>query len=288
MISTKIIIKESAAKVWQALTDKSQMKEWYFDIADFELRAGAIFNFYEPGGENLFHHRCQIIEIIPKTKLAHTWSHPSHSKGVSTVTWLLSEVNGITEVTLKHEGIENFADAGPEFAPENYQMGWEGLMSALKNYIYGIRKQTYQIEINASPEVVWDVLLNDDTYRKWTNVFCEGSFYKGELKPGGRVHFLTPNGDGMYSNIVFYTPHSNILFQHIGEIVNFVEQPLDDATEKWTGAFESYTLKSNGKTTTLVAEVDLTPDHLDSFNKAFPKGLDKIKELSELSEITKN
>jgi uncharacterized protein YndB with AHSA1/START domain len=160
-------------------------------------------------------------------------------------------------------------------------MGWDGLMSALKNYIYGMRKQTYQIEINASPEVVWDVLLNDDTYRKWTNVFCEGSYYKGELKPGGRVHFLTPNGDGMYSKIVLYTLYTNILFQHIGEVVNFVEQPIDEAAEKWTGAFESYTLKSNGKTTTLVAEVDLAPEHVDSFNKGFPKGLQKIKLLSE-------
>jgi uncharacterized protein YndB with AHSA1/START domain len=281
MIATNIKIKASASKVWQALTDKSQMKEWYFVIPDFELMVGATFNFYEPGGENLFHHRCQIKEIVPNRKFAHTWTHPSHSKGESVVTWLLSETNSITEVTLQHEGIENFTGAGPEFAPENYQMGWEGLLSTLKNYIYGIRKQTYQVEINASPDVVWNVLLNDDTYRKWTDVFCEGSYYKGELKPGGRVHFLTPNGDGMYSKIVLYTLYTNILFQHIGEVVNFGEQPIDEAAEKWTGAFESYTLKSNGKTTTLVAEVDLTPEHVDSFNKGFPKGLEKIKLLSE-------
>jgi uncharacterized protein YndB with AHSA1/START domain len=281
MITSKVRIKTNVQKVWQALTDKSQLKEWYFDIPDFELSVGAIFNFYEPGGENQFHHRCQIKEIVPNKKFSHTWTHPSHSKGESLLTWMLNEVNGVTEVTLWHEGIENFADAGPEFAPENYQMGWDGFMAILKNYIYGIRKHTYEIEINASSEKVWNVLLNDETYRQWTNYFCEGSYYKGELKQGGRIHFLTPDGSGMYSNIILFTPFSNILFQHIGELVNFEEQPIDEATEKWTGAFENYTLKSNGKTTTLIAEVDLTPDHVDSFNKTFPKGLKKIKLLSE-------
>jgi uncharacterized protein YndB with AHSA1/START domain len=283
MISSKVVIKEAAEKIWQALTKKDQMKEWYFDIPDFELKEGAVFNFYEPGEARQFHHRCQIKEIVPFKKLSHTWTHPSHSKGESLVTWLLKEENGSTEVTLQHGGIENFADGGAAFAPENYQMGWEGFMAILKNYIYGIRKHTFQVEINATPEKVWNVLLNDETYRQWTIVFCEGSFYKGDLKQGGRVHFLTPSGEGMYADIIFYTPHSNILFQHIGEMLNFVEQPVDEATEKWTGAFENYILKDNGASTTLIAEIDLTPEHVDFFNKNFPKGLEKIKELSELS-----
>ncbi|HEY9362830.1 MAG TPA: SRPBCC domain-containing protein, partial [Chitinophagaceae bacterium] len=37
-------IEASPEKVWQALTDKEQMKEWYFDMADFELEEGAVFN----------------------------------------------------------------------------------------------------------------------------------------------------------------------------------------------------------------------------------------------------
>jgi uncharacterized protein YndB with AHSA1/START domain len=281
MITSKIIIKEPASRVWQALTDKNQMKEWYFDIPDFELREGAVFNFYEPGDAKQYHHRCRILEIVPEKKLSHTWTHPSHSKGESILTWMLEEANGITEVTLHHEGTENFADAGPEFAPENYQMGWDGFISILKNFMYGVRKHTYTIEINATPERVWNVLLNDETYRLWTSVFCDGSYYRGDLKPGGRIHFLTPEGSGMYSNVVFYEPNSNIFFQHIGEVVNFVEQPIDEAAEKWTGAFENYLLKSNGKTTTLVAEIDLTPDHADFFKENFPKGLEKIKSLSE-------
>lgn len=281
MISTKVVIKEPAAKVWHALTEKDQLKLWYFAIPDFELRLGATFNFYEPGGANQFHHRCTILEIVPEKKFSHTWTHPSRSKGESVVTWLLKEQNGVTEVTLEHRGIESFSDAGPEFVPENYQMGWEGFMAILKNYMYGLRKHTFQIEVNATPEKVWNILFNDETYRQWTAVFCQGSYYKGTLKQGGRVHFLTPEGSGMYADVIFCTPHSNMMFQHIGEVVDFVEQPINEAAEKWTGAFENYILKDNGDSTLLIAEIDLSPEHVEFFEENFPKGLEKVKELSE-------
>jgi uncharacterized protein YndB with AHSA1/START domain len=282
MLTKKVIIKESIEKVWQALSDKKQMKEWYFDIPDFELKEGAVFNFFEPGGENRFHHQCRMLEIVPCKKLSYTWTYPSYSKGESIVTWNLEYADGITEVTLQHKDIENLADAGPDFATENYHMGWEAFMATLKNYIYGIRRHTYTITINATPEKVWKVLLDDETYRLWTSVFCEGSYFTGDLKPGARIHFLTPDGSGMYSDIVLYSPNTNVLFQHIGEMKNFVEQPIDEATERWTGAFENYYLKIADNRTTIIAEIDLTPDHVNSFNEFFSKGLEKIKELSEL------
>jgi uncharacterized protein YndB with AHSA1/START domain len=281
MVKTNILIKAPAADIWQALTLKEQMKEWYFDIPDFELKVGATFNFYEQGEARQFHHRCVIKEIIPGRKFSHTWTHPSHSKGESLVTWLLEEKDGATEVTLTHEGLENFANAGPEFAPENYQKGWDGFMFVLKNYLNGIRKHTWSIEIQASVEKVWNVLLNDDTYRQWTAAFCEGSYYRGALEQGGKIHFLSPEGTGMYSRVVFFQPPAMVMFQHIGEIVDFEEQPLDEASEKWTGSFENYFLNEKEGKTTLVAEVELSPENAAYFGEAFPKGLEKIKELAE-------
>jgi uncharacterized protein YndB with AHSA1/START domain len=281
MITSGIFIKAPTNKIWQAITDKNQMKGWYFDISDFELNSGSTFNFFESGGKNEYHHRCIIHEVVPNKKFSHTWTHPSHSKGESTVTWLLNETRNGTEVTLTHDGLENFADAGLAFAPENYQMGWDGLMVMLKNFIYGLRKRKFDIEINASANRVWECLLNHDTYRQWTNAFCEGSYYKGELKQGGRIHFLTPAGSGMYSNVIFYMPNKSVLFQHIGEIKNFEEQPVDEETEKWSGSFEQYTLTENKNKIILEAKVDLSPEHFGYFDQAFPKALLKLKEIAE-------
>ncbi|MFW5687844.1 MAG: SRPBCC family protein [Bacteroidota bacterium] len=141
MITATVTLRAAASTVWAALTDPKQMKQWYFDIPDFTLLTDATFNFYEPGDGRQFHHRCTIREIIPEKKLSHTWTHPSHSKGESEVTWLLKEENGATHITLQHEGIENLADGGPAFAHENFQVGWEEIISSLKNHIYGITKR---------------------------------------------------------------------------------------------------------------------------------------------------
>ena len=281
MIQSKVQIKEPASKVWEALTQKEKMGEWYFDIPDFELKEGAVFNFYEPGDARKFHHRCQIREIVPGKKFSHTWTHPEISKGESIVTWILDEKDGLTNVSLQHEGTESFADGGADFAPENYQAGWDGFMAILKNYVYGVRKHIYKVDINSPAEKVWNSLLNDDTYRQWTSALSKGLYYQGELKLGNRIHFLSPDGSGMYSNVAFLSPHSHVYFQHIGEIINQEEQPVDEATEKWTGAFENYILKESDDTTTLIAEIDLTPDHVKFYDEKFPEALEKVKLLSE-------
>lgn len=123
-------------KVWQALTDKDQMRTWYFDIPDFELKVNATFNFYEPGEAKKYHHRCTIKEIVSNVKLRHTWTHPSHSKGESMLTWeIIPDVDSVL-VRLTHSGIENFADAGSDFSRENYVMGWNEIVGqSLKGFV---------------------------------------------------------------------------------------------------------------------------------------------------------
>lgn len=281
MITSKITIKATADKIWEALTNKEQMKEWYFDIPDFELMIGTTFNFFEPGGKNEFHHQCTIKEIEPNKKFSHTWTHPELSKGESVVTWFLNEENGITKVVLEHEGVENFADAGPMFVPENYQMGWDGFLGVLKNYMNGVRKHTYEIAINASAEKVWDILWNKQSYTQWTAPFCEGSHYSGEMKQGNRIQFLSPENDGMYSDVIIFKPNENVMFRHIGEVKNGKELPLDEKTEQWTGAYENYILNEKNGVTQLTAEIDLTPEHIKYFEESFPKAMQKIKELAE-------
>ncbi|WP_165044242.1 SRPBCC domain-containing protein [Dysgonomonas sp. ZJ709] len=126
------------SKAWEAITDKNQMKEWYFTIDDFELKQGAEFNFdvNVPDGDFIYHHRCVIKEIIPEKKFSHTWTHPSHSKGESLVTWSLHPVEGGTKVRLTHEGVENFADGGENFARENYVAGWTEILGTyLKEFL---------------------------------------------------------------------------------------------------------------------------------------------------------
>lgn len=123
-------------KVWSALTDKVQMKEWYFDIPDFELGVHNEFNFYEPGGECKFHHHGEILEIEPNAKFKHTWSYPELSKEKTLVRWELEPDGDGTMVTLTHKGLENFDHLGSEFSHNNFEEGWNELVKkSLKDYV---------------------------------------------------------------------------------------------------------------------------------------------------------
>ncbi|TGD57918.1 SRPBCC domain-containing protein [Flavobacterium humi] len=146
-----------------------------------------------------------------------------------------------------------------------------------------MKKLEFKIAIEAPAAIVWKALWEDQNYKKWTAVFCEGSYTKTDWKEGSRVHFLSPSGEGMYSTIEKMVPNEKMYFTHIGEMKNFEEQPLTDETRKWSGARENYTLSENNGTTTLLVEMDITEDYQDYFNEAFPKGLALVKEMAEQS-----
>lgn len=124
------------SKVWEAITDKEKMEKWYFDIKDFVPEKGKFFDFDIQEGEKLYHHHFEILEVVANKKLRHTWTHPGHSKGKSVLTWILEPVEKGTKVTLIHEGIENFADAGDGFKKENYIAGWNEILGTwLRNFL---------------------------------------------------------------------------------------------------------------------------------------------------------
>lgn len=144
-----------------------------------------------------------------------------------------------------------------------------------------MKKLNFTTTINAPKEKVWKVLWNDATYRQWTSVFCEGSYVVTDYKEGSKAQFLTPNGEGMYSVVAKHTPNEFMSFKHVGMIKEGKEQPVDEETKKWSGALESYTVKEKDGVTELSVDLDITDDHADYFKGAFPKGLEKVKELAE-------
>lgn len=123
-------------KVWKALTDKNEMKSWYFDIPDFELAEGKQFNFYEPGDAKKYHHQCEILEIIPHQKLKHSWAYPEFSEDKTVVTWEINAEDDGTLIRLTHEGIDNFKDLGESFSRNSFTEGWNGIIGqSLKTYL---------------------------------------------------------------------------------------------------------------------------------------------------------
>ncbi len=100
-------------KVWKALTDKEQMKQWYFDLGDFNPVVGFEFRFSGKGhtGEEYLHH-CKITEVVVDKKLSYSWRYNGY-EGSSLVHFELFANGDKTRVMLTHEGLETFPKNNP-------------------------------------------------------------------------------------------------------------------------------------------------------------------------------
>ena len=122
------------AKVWKALTDVDQMREWYFDLKEFKPEVGFEFEFTVEHEGVKYHHLCKITEVVSQKKLAYTWRYKGH-EGDSLVTFELFANGDQTRLTLTHEGLETFPKL-PGFARTNFMAGWTAIIgSSLKEFV---------------------------------------------------------------------------------------------------------------------------------------------------------
>ena len=124
-------INAPAEKVWQAISDKDLMKEWYFDMPDFKAEVDAEFSFEGSNEDRTFVHLCLVTEVIEQQKLAHSWRYKGY-EGNSFVTWELFEEGDKTRVKLTHKGLETFPPTEHnDFAKENFLAGWTEIVENL-------------------------------------------------------------------------------------------------------------------------------------------------------------
>ena len=145
-----------------------------------------------------------------------------------------------------------------------------------------MKQLRFSVEIPAPKEKVWRVLLEDPTYRIWTSVFGEGSHAVGDWQEGSKMLFLGANGmGGMSSRIFRHVPNAFLSIQHLGVIVNGVEDFDSEATKRWSGALENYSLNERKGVSELIIEIDVTEEYIAYFEKTWPLALEKVKTLSE-------
>jgi uncharacterized protein YndB with AHSA1/START domain len=138
--------------------------------------------------------------------------------------------------------------------------------------------------IHAPRELVWEKMLNPDSYRLWTSEFCEGCYYEGSWSNGSQIRFLGPNGDGgMISEIAENRLHEYISIRHLGEVKAGVDDTTSDSVKSWAPAYENYTFMEDPDGTELLVSVEITPELEDYMKTTFPKALKKLKALCESS-----
>ncbi len=142
-------------------------------------------------------------------------------------------------------------------------------------------------EIDATAQKVWDVLWNPETYSKWTSAFNPDDPESGSMQTdwqvGGKTLFLGNSGNGMVATIKSIDEPYELVFKHLGEMIDGREDTTSERVKTWAGSLEEYYLTEQNGITTLRASVQI-PDGDEGeeiMNLGFTAGLEVVKRLAE-------
>lgn len=155
-----------------------------------------------------------------------------------------------------------------------------------------MKKLNLEIEINMSPENVWDSIVNKTKYNRWTSAFGETSHFEGGWNKGDTIRFLAFNREGqkmgMTSEIAESRFPEYISIKHLGNFLNGVEDFTSDEVKKWTPSFENYIFVKSGDNKTLFKlDMSVPEEFYDMFMQMWPNALILLKQVSEDSAGTK-
>ncbi len=199
-------------KVWQAITNKDEMKDWYFEVADFQPEVGFEFQFYGENDGRKYLHKCRVVEAEPITKIAYTWRYDGYM-GESLVTFeLFSEEKNKTRLKLTHSDLDSFPASNPDFAPSNFNQGWNNILGdSLRNFVE-TDSFIKSVRINASPEDIWNILLNPDN--TWGLAFGGGSTAETDWSEGSPIIWRDTENNIGATGIVEVHQHDKHLQLH--------------------------------------------------------------------------
>lgn len=126
----------SADALWRALTDKDEMKQWYFDLPMFKAEVGFAFTFTGgPSPERQYVHLCEVTEAVPGKKLSYSWRYEGYA-GDSLVSFEIIPQGENTMLRLTHAGLHTFPSDNPDLAAHNFAAGWDAIVNqALLGYV---------------------------------------------------------------------------------------------------------------------------------------------------------
>jgi uncharacterized protein YndB with AHSA1/START domain len=137
----------------------------------------------------------------------------------------------------------------------------------------------FSIEINATKQMVWDTLWQDETLREWAGLIDPGTYMEGDLKEGNEVQFISSeNGYGVTSLVEKLVVGELLQLRHQSDTQ---EKGKREREKEWTGGKETYSLVKKDGTTTLSVVFDVPPEMEDYFRENYPKALERVKVLAE-------
>ncbi|MGC4231493.1 MAG: SRPBCC family protein [Niabella sp.] len=267
-------------KVWEAITNKDQMKQWYFDVSDFKAEVNFEFQFYgESDGRNYLH-KCTVVEVELLSKIAYTWRYEGYA-GESLVTFeLFSEAGNKTRLKLTHSGTDSFL-SHPDFEKADFSEGWNSILGeSLRNFVE-TGSFTKSIRIRASGKDIWEIILNPDN--QWGLAFGDGATVETDWKEGSPIIWKdTENNIGANGVVEVHQPEKYLQLHYYDEV-----EPKPGAT--LGDYYEKIRLVPGEQENILSIEIGkITKCDIPTFEQMWDKAINSIKERSEKNNRTKH
>jgi uncharacterized protein YndB with AHSA1/START domain len=143
-VVSEIDIAAPADRVFKALTDASELKEWFTDAQspvktwEMDPRIDGAYRYTTEkaaivvNGVSEFECHGHIVEYDPPRVLAYTWFANWHDDPTrrTVVRWELTPEGNGTHVKVTHSGLTHLP-----IARKDYSGGWPGVVEKLKHYV---------------------------------------------------------------------------------------------------------------------------------------------------------
>jgi uncharacterized protein YndB with AHSA1/START domain len=131
-----IYIRTTAEKLWNALTDPEQTKQyWAGTWQESEWKKGAAWRIMMPDGRVA--DTGEVLEIEPHKRLVVTWRNEFRpelrAEGFSRLTYQLEQQGDMVKLMLTHEMLE--LPQGPSKFIDAVSSGWPAILSSLKSML---------------------------------------------------------------------------------------------------------------------------------------------------------
>jgi uncharacterized protein YndB with AHSA1/START domain len=279
-ITVSTIVNQPIVTVWRMWTNPNHITQWNNASEDWhtpkavnDVKTGGKFTFTMAArdGSVSFDFGGTYTNVIEKELIEYTLED---DRKVS-----IQFINNGDNVEL----IERF-EPESENTLELQEMGWQAILTNFKNYTeesQRVETLHYKITINKEVDFVYNTMIADDTYRAWTSIFNETSFYRGTWEKGSKILFVGTDAEGneggMVSRIKENIKNEFISIEHLGEISKGVE----DLNKTWAGLLENYTFKAIDGQTVLQIDIDSNQEFKSYFEDMWPLALNKLKEVCE-------
>ena len=111
-IKKTIMTNSDPAKVFRKISDEGELKKWWVDVPELELKQGGkmLFRFLKENSEMLekdYVVEGKVLQVEPDKKLTYTWKpvdDPDFPDSV--VDWTIEQIDSKTKITLTHSGLQ--------------------------------------------------------------------------------------------------------------------------------------------------------------------------------------